>query len=139
MSTDAKALIYYGFPLEDWDDPEFLYHELNETWEKQRRPTEPEDKSSYRTPEWDEWRTEMREWEASPENVKIDWSGCENDESYYVHAEGLEVSVEWGEQKPLAEVDLLSQPEADKFIREFCEKTGIEYKQPGWHLASLYF
>jgi hypothetical protein len=139
MSADPEAIIYYGFPLEDYEDEEYSYHDRNDEWEQLKRPEQPADKGNYRTPEWDAWREKMAIWSKSPENIEIEWSGGENCEAYYIHASGLKHSVEWNEQKPLAGISFESQPEADEQLRQFCEKFGIEWKQPGWHLAARYF
>ena len=136
MGADPEATIYYGFPI---DDPEFDYHDANDEWEAARRPAEPTDKSDYRSPAWDKWRTKLREWKSTPELVKVAWSGADECEKYYVHAPALQLTVEWDEQKPLAGVDFNRQVEADNFIEAFCRQLGIEYKQPGWHLAARYF
>ncbi|HAR37541.1 MAG TPA: hypothetical protein DCS09_02580 [Porphyromonadaceae bacterium] len=136
MGADPEAIIYYGFPI---DKPEFDYFEASEEWKDKRKPKEPEDKGEYRTPEWDEWRSKLREWETTVENIEITWGGAEDCEQFYIHAPALRLSVEWGEQKPLEEVDFSKRNDADTFIELFCKQFGLEYKQPGWHLAARYF
>lgn len=139
MGADPDGIIYYGFPIEDWEDNELSYHDINDEWEDLHRPAQPANKDDYRTPEWDEWRQRLREWQKGPENIQVDWSGGEMCEAYYVSAEGLKLSVEWNEQIPLAGRTFGPQPEADEQLKRFCEKFGIEWKRPGWHLAARYF
>lgn len=139
MSSSPEAIIYYGFPLPDFDDDGDRSEDQNHEWNQEKRPEEPADHSDYKTPEWDVWREKFRAWEASPENIRIEWSGGESYEAYYVHAKGLSHSVEWSEHKPLAGVDFGPQPAADEQLRLFCDRYGIEWTKPGWHLATRYF
>lgn len=141
MSSDPSAIIYYGFPIDCPDEGSGgkCYHDMNSEWKTHAGPQEPLDKSNFRTPDWDAWRDNVREYEKTNRHVTIAWSGASDSESYYVSAEGIKHEVEWDEQKPLTGVDLGPQPEADRHIKEFCEMFGIEFKQPGWHLAALYF
>jgi hypothetical protein len=134
MSTDPNGILFFGFPLPDVGDS---YHDFNDEWKQEFRPKEPDDQSSYRTPEWDEWRARVQAWEATPENVQIDWSGGENCEQYFVHCEGLEKSVEWDEL--LVIESLLVPPEAEAFLHKFCDRFNLPKQPPKWHLASRYF
>jgi len=137
VSTNPEALLYYGFPIGEEMPDGIDYFDASQKWEEAHRPKEPDDRSDYRTPEWDEWRARLQEWKKSPEYVEVGWSGAENCECYYVHAYGLLISVEWGEQ---IEVNLASPgPEWDEQIRRFCESCGLEFNQPKWYLAARYF
>lgn len=134
MSTDPSGILFCGFPL-----PALIvdYHDLNEEWEKEFRPKEPKDKSNYRTPEWDDWRERLAEWEATVQNVKIDWSGAENCEQYYLHCAGLEKSVDWND---LLVINDLSIPaDAERMLHQFCDRFNLPKKSPQWHLAARYF
>ena len=139
MSTNPEAILYYGFPLKDYEDDDYSYHDTNDEWEKEKRPAEPSDKSDYRTPEWDEWRRKVGEWNATGENIELTWSGAEGCYAYYVHAAGLSRSVEWNEQMPLKDFDFGQQTEADGNLKEFCQRFGLPWQTPGWHLACRYF
>lgn len=136
MSTDPSGILFYGFPL-----PSLIvdYHDLNDQWEEDHAPPTPKDKSNYRTPEWDEWRERNRQWEATLENVRIDWSGGENCEKYYLHCDGLKKSVDWDEQIVVTQADLAHQEEAAKFLHAFCDRFNLPKQQPQWHLATRYF
>jgi hypothetical protein len=136
MSADPEAMLYYGFPIED---PGFDYHDVTDEWRDSHRPPKPEVKG-YTGPEWDKWREDNSRWEAGPENVCCDWHGSEDCEQYHIHCKSLLKSVEWAEFKEVDPAELAKpQPEADRFIREFCEKAGIEFVQPKWFLAAQYF
>lgn len=111
---------------------------------------------------WDGTPMDDREWYASKLGiVKPDkpYKGGDPDYAAYWHAsheaaeaspcaiqeagyQGFEVSValvkaslvqvEWSEVKPFpTEV----QPEWEEQLRHYCDLMGIEWKQPGWHIA----
>ena len=72
--------------------------------------------------------------------MKLNWSGTKSYHRYYVHAAGLEMKVEWDEQKEVpAEMMMRNFPEHDEWIRKFSERFNLPYSQPKWYLASLYF
>ncbi len=137
MGCDPRGILYYGIEL--GNELAFDYHDANEAWLKARRPSQPNDKTSFQTPEWNEWRRQLRAWERTCENVEVDFSGGEDCENYFISCKGIEETVEWDEQIQLGELDISLQPEADKYIEEFCNGIGIEYRQPRWHLAVRYF
>lgn len=141
MSSTPKAILYYGFPIECPDEETHGkdYHDMNSEWSNTFGPQQPSDESNYSTPEWDQWRENNRDFEKSTRNIQIEWSGGDECEAYYMHAEGLEQTVEWNEQKPLADIDLGVKADADSSLKEFCEMFGIEFKKPGWHLGVKYF
>lgn len=140
MGCDPKGILYYGVKLDA--EPEFDDMDANDAWAEANRPAQPEDKSDYKTPAWEEWREKLRVYEKSPRNVEIDWSGTDecHDEGWYVHCEGLEKTVTWDQHLEIGGMDLAkNHPEADAAIKEFCERFGLEYKTPSWHLACRYF
>jgi hypothetical protein len=143
MGYDVKAILYYGIRLGE-DDPmdgeeENDYHGANEVWAKLNRPKEPAKTNNYLGPQWDNWREEVKKYEQSTAHVEIDWSGHDNAQTYFVHCPCLEKQVEWEDQLDLGRDALLgTNPEADASIKAFCDKFGIEYKKPSWHLAALY-
>lgn len=148
MSTDPSAILYYGIKLgEEWPltgkdapDAPLGYYEISEAWVEKYRPPQPTDTSNYRSPEWDAWRALFREWQKTPQNIEVNWSGAEDCECYYVHAVGLKIEVEWNEQAEIP-LDLMTRnlAEHDEWIKRFCECYGLPYSQPRWHLASRYF
>lgn len=139
MSSSPEAILYYGFPLPDYEYSDYSYHDINDAWEEKFRPKEPNDQSDYSTPEWDKWRESYKAWQASADNIKLAWSGAEDCEAYYVHAEGLKKYVDWGNQIEITPESLLVSEDFVQKLREFCEHNGIEWRQPGWHLAARYF
>lgn len=136
MGADPEAILFYGYPL-----PALVvdYLELNDQWENDHRPKKPEDTSNYKTPEWDEWRERVREWEKTLENVRLDWSGAEDCEQYYIHCAGLKKSVEWNELLAVSEYDLAHPMGAKKLLHEFCDRFNLPKDEPKWHLAARYF
>jgi hypothetical protein len=112
---------------------------MNTAWELSHSPEQPSI-PGYSGPEWDQWRIDFQNWLATPQNVKMDWHGSEDCEQFYVHCKALHKSVEWSEHKTIDVAELAKpQPEADKYIKEFCEKNGIDFVEPCWHLAARYF
>lgn len=143
MGSDPQAILYYGIELGSEDpmdgEEEVDYHGANDSWAKDRRPKEP-DNESFRGPEWDQWRADLKVYEATPQYVEFDWSGAEACKKYYVHCPCYEENVEWDDQIDFGhELHRESHPDADETIRQFCERFGIEYKRPSWHLAVRYF
>lgn len=140
MGCDPQAILYYGFPIgEPGEELEFDVWDVEKAWIEKMAPPQPESDGSYQSPEWDAWREKNREWEASPENVAIWFSGCDSYQGHYVHADALKKSVTWTDCLPISPEDIPPSHEHDAQIKAFCEFAGIEYKQPGWHLAALYF
>jgi len=144
MSIDPYGILYYGFPLIADDDSKTEYqepdgwYELNEAWEHENGPKRLEDKD-YKSPAWDEWRKRYREWRKDPRSIEVTYSGADSCQRYYVHSQGLEHKVTWDEQTEIAPNLLaLKQIAADESIKRFCEKAGIEYRQPAWYLAAKY-
>jgi hypothetical protein len=144
MGSDPRAILYYGIKLGNEDpmdgEEENDYHGANDAWAKLNRPKEPDRRQDYRGPQWDAWREALKAYEDSPIHVEIDWSGSDYGQSFYVHCPCLEKKVEWEHQLDLGRGDVLKPNlEADQYIKDFCDKFGIEYKTPTWHLACLYF
>jgi hypothetical protein len=136
MSADPTAILFYGFPL-----PRLVvdYHDLNEQWVGGRRPKQPDDRSDYKSPEWEDWRTRLREWEATVENAKISWSGSEQCEQFFVHCAGLKKSVEWNELLAVSADDLSHPTGAKEMLHAFCDKFNLPKGEPQWYLAARYF
>lgn len=148
MSADPQAILYYGVRLPDKhcdshddDSGEYAYNAWNETWEKEHRPPQPDDRSDYKSPAWDAWREVYHQWKATPDYVDVDFGGDgDNCKSYFVHCPCLRIKVEWDEQHDFGRDHLLSvHPVADQKIKEFCEQFGLPFERPSWHLAARYF
>lgn len=150
MGSEPHGLVFYGFPLvdedgepvnpwaseddeeEEGDDP---YCDWGERLAIARGAAKPEHKD-YNSSDWGTFFKKKAEAkEASPINVALAGYGeCLIDcivikESY--------VRAEWGEVLPLKTLE--TKPEWDGQLREWCETLGIEYRQPGWFVAALYF
>lgn len=146
MSADPRAIIYYGVRIKE-EDMESMpdqadEHDANDDWKEANAPKDPggPNDQDYKGPAWDAWRAAMEAYKASFANVEIDWSGCAEERSYYVHCPCLEKWVEWDDQIDLGRSPMLgSHPEADEAIRRFCAMFSLPYQRPSWHLAALYF
>lgn len=144
MSSDCSGILYYGWAISE-EDMEVLYekhggyHEINDAWQKRTRPEQPEDKTSYRTPEWDAWRQELQKWKKGPQNVEIEWSGGESCEQYYVHCGGLKKKVCWAEQMLIAPEGLVVPEEYTNVLFVFAGMFSIPFGDPHWHLATRWF
>lgn len=132
----AIGCICYGFPLPDFDGN---YFEVSERWARERLPAQPVDRSDYTTPEWRRWFRASLGWQKTCENIRIMRCGADQCEILHVHADALLVEVEWEEYRPLRGFDFGPRPDADVFLREFCERFEIPWQEPGWYLAARYF
>lgn len=151
MGRSLTGILFYGFSLTNPDhegENPYLEHwdrdwdGCNEAWSELYAPKQPADRSDYRTPEWDRWRSTMELWKKSPQYIEIDWSGSEECESFFVHVPAMAVEVEWSEHKSICEAgkDLtFGTPAAQHWLKLFCEHAGIKYKEPSFHLAASYF
>lgn len=136
-----EAILYYGFSIgnpeetDPWPFDEDFYEVANDTWRKSHRPKEPDDNNNERfdTPEWDDWREKLVDYEKTPENIEVSRSGYDDGTNYYVHCKCIQKSVEWDEQLTIGNTN--QHPEADKWIKQFCEETGIPFQKPTWVLA----
>jgi hypothetical protein len=137
MSTDPHGILFYGFPVPTLTVDDY---ELSDIWNKEHGPPSPEDRSNYKTPEWDEWRNKNAAYEQTPQHVEVTWSGGEGCQQYYVHCPSYEKKVWWDKLK-LITVDDLAVPheEAKRYLHEFCDRFNIPKGEPGWYLAALYF
>lgn len=136
MSADVTAMLFYGFPLPTLKVDS---HDLNDEWCFTRRPKQPEDKSDYKTPEWDRWREQLRRWESTPEYVRIDFCGSEQSDRDFIHCPCMKIKVEWNEVQKVSAADLIESPEAEKCIHEFCDQFNLPKRPAGWYLAARYF
>lgn len=55
---------------------------------------------------------------------------------YYLH--GRQFIAYRGDVDEIDPAKLITTPEEDAVIREFCERYGIPYKQPKWYLVSCW-
>lgn len=145
VGTDPWAMLYYGIsitpPDEYGSEPELRAdrYDLEYEWEQKHRPEAPLDRSDLHSQEWEDWRKRLQEWEASSQNVQIGFSGADDCERYFVHCAAMVKRVEWSEQLEITPEMLAPNPEADEWIKKFCEFAGVEYQQPKWYLAARYW
>ena len=151
MGNSPHGLVFYGFALvdedgepvnpwaneDDSDDEEgsSVYVDWQERLAIIKGAVKP-GHTSYDAPEWKAFHDKQNGVEgASPVDVVLAGYGeCLIDcivikESY--------VRADWGEVLPIKTLEAL--PEWDEQIREWCKTLGIEYRQPGWFVAALYF
>ena len=139
MGADASAAIIYGFPFEgenfEFDDES--YREDPEVWLAQFQGL-PEPDGDCDTNE-DAWR---KYWDARS-NLPITFE-CEGDmmsgytNTYLcIRASRLDGSWDEGTEIP---VDHVKPPpsEWNVLLKAFCEKAGVEFKQPRWYLIASY-
>lgn len=130
MGVDVTARVFYGIPLgRDFQFPE--------TWNEDDGVAEgwiPAYLASIGITEKD---NEKEYWEKSTElAIKgvtgIGWGCAEGCEKYYVRISDAGVSSYWGD---IEEIDFIVKPEWNEQLKDFCEKVGLEYKQPKWYLT----
>lgn len=114
--------------------------DISAEWARDHRPARPESKD-YRSAEWEDWRQKVATgYDSSLAKIEIDWSGSEEEKQYFVHCGILEISVEWDEQQEInPTMFIANRPDADEWLRKFCEKYQIPFSQPRWFLAAKYF
>jgi hypothetical protein len=134
--TGASAVLVYGVLI---DKPPADYDAMNVEWASCFLPTKPNGTETF-SPEWHEWRRRLHDYSALPRNVEISWSGCNEQQCYYVHCRAYQKIVAWHKVCEFT-LDDFNAPgeEANRCLGEFCERFGITPEsQPGWYLASLY-
>ena len=137
MDADIQGIIFYGFKL-----PRLVVDacDLNDKWAKEHCPPRPEDRSDYKSPEWEEWRQKLREYEATPCHVEIAWSGVEEEPQYYVHCPCCCKKVYWGEMLKLEPAQFFTEMDgAKQWLYAFCDRFNLPKSEPSWYLASRYF
>lgn len=144
MGVSTDAILFYGIPLEE-DTPAYLtrgklsisddHYEINEDWKHLKRPPEPESDDIHNA-EWDVWREQIRDCEESIQHVEIGIHCSLDYPMYYLH--GRQFMAYRGDVDEIDPAKLITTPEEDAVIREFCEQYGIPYKQPKWYLVSCW-
>jgi hypothetical protein len=141
LSVSTDAILFYGIPLEE-DTPVSLEgvvgsvannHEINDDWAHLKHPPEPKS-ADYQNAEWDTWREQLNDYEKSIQHVEIGIHCSLDYPMYYLH--GRQFIAYRGDVDEIDPAQLITTPEEDAVIREFCERYGIPYKQPKWYLVS---
>jgi hypothetical protein len=144
MSTEPEGKVFYGLALVDEHgdgvEPEGPWDSLRYDWEKfyiERKGGLPEPGgTSCRTPEWDKWRADRRALlEAG--GVDVEMAGYEDNLISLIVIRESYIRAEWSEIKPLKSLE--AKPEWDQKLHDWCELMGVEWREPGWYVASLYF
>jgi hypothetical protein len=146
MGTNPYGKVFYGFALVDEDgeaiEPEgpWEQNDLYSGWEefyieKQGGLPRP-DSQDYRGPEWSEWRAKRKAlMDSCPADVVL--VGSEYNLISCIVIRDSYAQAEWSEIKPLKATG--TKPDWDQQLRDWCELMGIEWREPGWYVASLYF
>lgn len=137
MSVSTDAILYYGIELgetfaTDW-------YELSEQWQKAHAPQCPKDKSDYKTPEWNTWRKAKAEWEATPENIRID-THCHFDYSMYFASVHRHYRKAYrGDPLEIDPATLVATDEDRAMLKKFLEWAHVPYTgEPKWTLCSYW-
>lgn len=149
MGTDPHGLVFYGFPLVAEDG------EPVNPWASEDEDDENEEELDTPSPytDWEEIYLKAKGLAESTDDVKtwrekrrttLDAGGVDVVLAGYgeclidcIVIKESYVRAEWGEVLPLKTLE--TKPEWDGQLREWCETLGIEYRQPGWFVAALYF
>lgn len=142
MGYSLDAYFFYGLPLEqtyrESDNYDEDLDELQSTWFdielESVHPAPPH--RDYTHPDWKnywEWRKEYTE--SYPlENVTLghtDWT---------YGAIAVRSTIQRTVEHYSARITLPRfDPVWDEQIKEWCEKYGFEYKEPGWYISALYW
>lgn len=136
MSIDAD--IFFGFTFDE-GYPNFDLYEAVEEWNKQWRPTEPEDRNDYKTPEWEAWREKLHAWEKTGPGLESGTAGhSDGGHREWVGLMGYRLSAYWYPEEIPA--DLIREPEAEavKVLTDFLQKHQVGELKIGWFLAPSY-
>lgn len=154
MGTDPHGLVFYGFALVDedgsaiqpWQDGESedneeedsvsLYCDWEEVYIEKKGGISKPVTYDYHAPEWEEWRAK-REFLLKSGNVDVVLAGYSENLINCIVIKESYVRAEWDKILPLKILE--AKPEWDKQIQEWCKLLDIEYHQPSWHVAALYF
>lgn len=148
MGTYPYGLVFYGFALvdengqaiepwesEDVDEEVSLYTDWQERLTEKKGNAMPKHKE-WSAPEWGAfWEKQRAVEEASP--VKVALAGYSENLINCIVVKESYVRVEWADILPITNLEI--KPEWDKQLQEWCNLLGVEYRQPGWHVACLYF
>ena len=139
MGSSLSGSLFYGIVLGNSSEiclpEEVLDNDLEQPWREAF--FSPPD--GYESPEWDAWREKVKEFEASPRHVEIDFfgHGCGDGFVYAITSRALTQEANWDVSKPVVIPADLS--EYDKWLAAYCEKFSLTYSQPKWYVGCLYF
>ncbi len=140
-----QAMLYYGFPFHQDDAP---IDSIVEAWRKEKAPQRPKREELDPAKAFDigiEYSNEFTKWAATTENVEIKWVGVGNNSNkLIVYVPCLTYYASEGNSSKLyldianSHTVQLKLAQADFYIKEFCEKAKLPFRQPGWHLTARY-
>lgn len=162
MGVDPSGRVFWGFPMNDSDGEPVKWPWEPQESDEYEEPEYDEDgwmiEDEHDSPDWEEvfatkkglnkpdpetateeeksayWRALNELEKSSP--VTVELAGSDYSMINCVVIKESFVSVEWSEIQPFSpEV----KPEWEQQLRDWCDLMGVPYRQPGWHVASLYF
>lgn len=148
MGTDPHGLVFYGFalvdeegqaiePWQDEDEDVSLYCDWEKSWIKKHGGLPPKPSNlDYQSQEWNDWRATYRAMMDAC-SVKVALAGYGENLINCIVIKESYVRAEWTEILPIKSLE--TKAEWDKQLQEWCNLLGVEYRQPGWHVACLYF
>ena len=134
MGRDVHGKLFWGFPVDSEDvtrGDDTLFLSEGAYYLPAKGIPEPQSKD-YTSPEWDAWR---KQCETVPGVVRL--YGYGDEVKHFVAVKESYFDSEWGEMTKLPDLAVKDHWEAT--LRDFCETLNIPWREPGWHLTSLYF
>lgn len=134
MGQSADAMMYYGIELGDTLTTD--WYELSKQWQKDHYPKQPEDRSDYKTPEWDAWQKARKEWEATPENIRIETHGSSSMCFVSVHRHFRRAYRNY--RTEFDPTTMVATDEDRAMLKKFLEWAHVPYVgEPKWMLCSF--
>lgn len=135
MSTNPHGELFWGFPVDKEDvtrgDDSMFLSEASFYFEAKGIHV-PQSKD-YKSPEWDAWREKGK---TVPGVVRL--YGYGDEIKHFVAVKESFFDSEWGEMIKLPD-GLAVKDHWRATLKEFCDVLGIPWREPAWHLTSLYF
>jgi hypothetical protein len=140
MKTSTDAIIAYGFDLGE-DRPEFLegYEDFEDFIVAHTEIIEPQQPSHISPEAGSHWRAYREARRQAVESFPVELIiHCSNDyRMYFLAVRGTAIRAKRGTPIKLG-VTFAPTKNEIRAMQEFCEKYGIEWQMPGWHLFSYW-
>lgn len=144
MGISCDAILFFGFPFGEEDDPILGGDEDGESWESKlyalsgvKMPEESYDEKDAKLKEryhaaWDAQRAVLKK-----EVCEIDTHATGDYPMPFVCIKATKTTAYLGDPKKI-ETPKTDPKEWIEALRTFCDKLGIEWQEPAWYLVSYY-
>lgn len=138
MGCDPEAKLFYGI-IPDIDNHNIDLSDLEHSWEEHCVP-QPLSGDPLFSEEWIQWRQNLKQWKrTSPLSVKHVLYGYSSELGHAICCSQFYFEAEWDEVTVIPNPLPTPSQEHIDGLKAFCDHFGIPWKEPQWHLVSLYF